>query len=42
MIRRPDPDSIRWAIAAAVSPELVALILSVIVLVAAVLLLRQT
>ncbi len=42
MIRRPDTDSVRWTIAASVSPELVTLVLSVIVLLAAVLILRAT
>jgi hypothetical protein len=42
MNRRPDPDSVRWTIAASVSPELVALVLSVIVLLAAYLVLRAT
>ena len=40
MIRRPDPNSVRWAIAASTSPELVALVLSVIVLLGALVLLR--
>jgi hypothetical protein len=40
MIRRPDPDSIRWTIAAVTSPELVALVLSIIVLLAAAVLLE--
>ena len=40
MIRRPDPDAVRWAIAASISPELVALVLSFVVLLAALLVLR--
>jgi hypothetical protein len=40
MIRRPDPNSVRWAIAAATSPELVALVLSIVVLLGAVLILE--
>ena len=40
MIRRPDPNSVRWALAAAASPELVALVLSIVVLLGAVLILE--
>ncbi len=40
MIRRPDPDSVRWTIAAAISPELVALVLSIVALLAALLVLQ--
>lgn len=40
MIRRPDPDSVRWTIAASTSPELVALVLSIVVLLAALLILQ--
>jgi hypothetical protein len=40
MIRRPDRQSVRWKIVAITSPELVALILSIVVLLAAVLFLQ--
>jgi hypothetical protein len=41
MIRRPDPNAVRWAIATATSPELVALVLSIVVLLGAVLILEN-
>jgi Tfp pilus assembly protein PilX len=40
-MRRPDPDSVRWAIAASTSPELVALVLSIVVLLVVTLLVLQ-
>lgn len=39
MNRRPDPDSVRWAIAATIGPEPVALILSIVTLLGVLLLL---
>ena len=40
MIRRPDPDAVRWTIAAFASPELVALVLSIVVCLAVLLVLQ--
>ena len=40
MIRRPDPDSVRWQLAAATSPELIALVLSIVVILVAVVVLQ--
>jgi hypothetical protein len=40
VIRRPDPDAFRWRIAASTSPELVALVLSIVVFLAVLLVLQ--